>query len=212
MSGELSGRHVVVTGGLGALGQAVVARAREQGAQCHVPEGVDLADEAATAAYFRGLPPPWASVHLVGGFSAAPLEQTSAEEFLRLWRLNVLTCFLSCREVVARMRAVGDGGRIVNVAARPALVATGGMSAYAAAKSAVVSLTVSLAEELAAAGIWVNAVAPSIMDTPANRAAMPCADFSRWPSVDDVASTILQLASPRNAVGRGAVVPVYGRS
>ena len=104
------------------------------------------------------------------------------------------------------------GGRLVNVAARPALVPTPGLSAYAASKAAVAAMTQSLAEELKREGIWVNAVVPSTMDTPANRAAMPSADFAAWPSVDDVAETIAFLASPRNRSTRGALVPVYGRS
>ena len=100
----------------------------------------------------------------------------------------------------------GKGGRIVNVAARPALEPrTGaGMAAYAASKAAVVALTVALAEEVAKDGILVNAVAPSIMDTPANRAAMPKADHAAWPKVEEVAATILFLASPDNTVTRGA--------
>jgi NAD(P)-dependent dehydrogenase (short-subunit alcohol dehydrogenase family) len=86
------------------------------------------------------------------------------------------------------------------------------MAAYTASKAAVAALTAALAEEVAKSGILVNAVAPSIMDTPANRQAMPKADFSLWPKVEEVAATILFLASPENRVTRGAVVPVYGRS
>jgi NAD(P)-dependent dehydrogenase (short-subunit alcohol dehydrogenase family) len=107
-----------------------------------------------------------------------------------------------------------NGGRIVNVAARPALEPrTGaGMTAYTASKAGVAALTAALAEEVAKSGILVNAVAPSIMDTPANRKAMPKADFSAWPKVEEVAATILFLASPDNKVTRGAIVPVYGKS
>ena len=86
------------------------------------------------------------------------------------------------------------------------------MAAYAASKAAVAALTVALAEEVAKDGILVNAVAPSILDTPANRQAMPKADHAVWPKVEDVAQTILFLASPANKVTRGAVVPVYGRT
>ncbi|MCZ7681918.1 MAG: SDR family oxidoreductase [Sandaracinaceae bacterium] len=89
---------------------------------------------------------------------------------------------------------------------------TGGMAAYAASKAVVASLTQSLAEELAPEGIWVNAIAPSIMDTPKNRADMPGADHSRWPKVEEVAAVVAQLASPGNTVARGAIVPVFGRS
>ena len=98
------------------------------------------------------------------------------------------------------------------VSAKPALVPTGGLSAYAMSKAAVAALTTSLAEELKEEGIWVNAVVPSTMDTPANRGAMPGADFSSWPSVGDVAETILFLASPQNRATRGALVPVYGKA
>ena len=108
----------------------------------------------------------------------------------------------------------GGGGRIVNVAARPGLEwRTGaGMVVYAASKAAVAALTAALAEEVAKDGILVNAVAPSIMDTPANRRAMPKADYNLWPKVEEVAATILFLASPDNRVTRGAIVPVYGKS
>jgi NAD(P)-dependent dehydrogenase (short-subunit alcohol dehydrogenase family) len=87
-----------------------------------------------------------------------------------------------------------------------------GMIAYTASKSVVASLTVALAEEVAAEGIWVNAVVPSIMDTEANRKAMPKADFSKWAKLGEVASTIAFLASPQNRVTRGALVPVNGRT
>jgi NAD(P)-dependent dehydrogenase (short-subunit alcohol dehydrogenase family) len=86
------------------------------------------------------------------------------------------------------------------------------MAAYTASKAAVVALTIALAEEVAKLGILVNAVAPSTMDTPANRAAMPKADHAAWPKVEEVAATILFLASPQNAVTRGAIVPVYGKT
>jgi NAD(P)-dependent dehydrogenase (short-subunit alcohol dehydrogenase family) len=109
------------------------------------------------------------------------------------------------------MRKSG-GGRIVNVSSRPALVPTGGMIAYTTAKAAVSSITQCLAEEVKPDGILVNAVVPSIMDTPANRAAMPKADFSKWPKVEEVAAAILFLASGENALTSGALVPVYGKA
>jgi NAD(P)-dependent dehydrogenase (short-subunit alcohol dehydrogenase family) len=112
------------------------------------------------------------------------------------------------------MRPTGAGGRIVNVATRPALEwrAGAGMVAYTASKAAVAALTVALAEEVVKADILVNAIAPSTMDTAANRKAMPKADFAAWTKVEDVAATILFLASPENKVTRGGIVPVYGRS
>ena len=102
----------------------------------------------------------------------------------------------------------------MNVAAKAGIEPTGaaGMAAYAASKAAVSALTQALGQELVGEGILVNAVAPSILDTPANRKAMPNADHARWPKVDAVARTILFLASPDNTVTRGAVIQVYGRS
>jgi NAD(P)-dependent dehydrogenase (short-subunit alcohol dehydrogenase family) len=109
------------------------------------------------------------------------------------------------------MRA-GQGGRIVNVAARPAVQPTGGMIAYTTAKAAVASLTQCLAEEVKQDGICVNAILPSVLDTPANRQGMPDADFDSWPKLDEVARAILSLASPENRVTSGALVPVFGRA
>jgi NAD(P)-dependent dehydrogenase (short-subunit alcohol dehydrogenase family) len=228
-------RHVVVTGGTGALGSAVVGTLVEAGATCHVPyvvaaeaehfawanhskvkllAGVDLTDEAAVARLYDGAPALWASIHLAGGFAMSPVGETTKAALMKQLDLNLVTAFLSCRAAVNAMTRTGTGGRIVNVAARPALEwRTGaGMVAYAASKAAVAALTAALAEEVVKAGILVNAVAPSIMDTPANRAAMPQADYAAWPKVAEVAATILFLASPDNKVTRGGVVPVYGRS
>jgi NAD(P)-dependent dehydrogenase (short-subunit alcohol dehydrogenase family) len=227
-------RHVVVTGGTGALGGAVVGALVAAGAVCHVPyliaaeaehfplrdhakvklsAGIDLTDEAAVARLYDGVPGLWASIHLAGGFAMSAVGKTTKAELMKQVDLNLVTAFLSCAAAVNAMTRSG-GGRIVNVAARPALEwrSGAGMAAYAASKAAVAALTVALAEEVVKAGILVNAVAPSIMDTPANRAAMPQADYAAWPKVEEVAATILFLASPDNKVTRGGVVPVYGRS
>jgi NAD(P)-dependent dehydrogenase (short-subunit alcohol dehydrogenase family) len=106
------------------------------------------------------------------------------------------------------------GLKIVNVAARHALEprAGGGMTAYTVSKVAVAALTEALAQEVVGQGILVNAVAPSIMDTPQNRQAMPKANYDTWPKVEEVAATILFLASPENRITRGAVVSTFGRS
>jgi NAD(P)-dependent dehydrogenase (short-subunit alcohol dehydrogenase family) len=228
-------RHVVVTGGTGALGSAVVAALAEAGAVCHVPyrvaaeaehfplrdhakvklvAGIDLTDEAAVARLYDGVPALWASIHLAGGFTMSAVVKTTKAELMKQVDLNLVTAFLSCAAAVNTMTRTGAGGRIVNVAARPALEwrSGAGMAAYTASKAGVAALTAALAEEVVKAGILVNAVAPSIMDTPANRAAMPQADYSAWPKVEEVAATILFLASPDNKVTRGGVVPVYGRS
>jgi NAD(P)-dependent dehydrogenase (short-subunit alcohol dehydrogenase family) len=210
----MQGRHVVVTGGKGALGGAVVAWFEAAGAVVHVPDiaTVDLSNEAQATAYYAALPPLWASVQLAGGFAMSPIAGTSLADFERQWRLNTVTCFLACREAVRSIRGTGDGGRIVNVAARPVLAPVAGMTAYAASKAGVASLTQSLAAELAADRILVNAVVPSIIDTPANRASMPSADHAAWPRPAELAEAIGFLASPANALTSGALVPVYGRA
>ncbi|HVT89332.1 MAG TPA: SDR family NAD(P)-dependent oxidoreductase [Tepidisphaeraceae bacterium] len=220
--------HVVVTGGAGALGAAVVEILLNAGATCHVPAhgqskqpardrvyietGIDLTDEASVSRFYNSLPSLWASIHTAGGFAADAIADTSLQTWKQMHDTNAMTCFLCCREAIKKIRAFNQGGRIVNVAAKPAMIPTAGLSAYAASKAAVTSLTMSLSEELAGEKIWVNAVVPSIMDTPANRQAMPKADFDKWPKLSDVAATIAFLASPQNQVTRGALVPVYGRS
>ena len=234
---DFRNRHAVITGGTGALGTAVVTALVEAGAICHVPcmneaeaqrfrlrehrqvvltVTGSLAEEEPIGRLYDGITLLWASIHLAGGFAAAPLAETSAATMRQQIDTNLVSCLLCCRAAVKAMTrdAAGGGGRIVNVAARPALEwrSGAGMAAYAASKAAVAALTAALAEEVAKSGILVNAVAPSIMDTPANRQAMPKADFGLWPKVEEVAATILFLASPENRVTRGAVVPVYGRS
>jgi NAD(P)-dependent dehydrogenase (short-subunit alcohol dehydrogenase family) len=228
-------RHVVVTGGTGALGSAVVGALIDAGATCHVPwrikaeadrfpfrdhpkvnliADIELADEAAVDRLFAAVPSLWASIHLAGGFAMAPIAKTGKSELMQQINMNLVACFLCCRAAVHAIGRAGQGGRIVNVAARPALEPrTGaGTTAYTASKAAVAALTAALAEEVAKDGILVNAVAPSILDTLANRAAMPKANHADWPKVEEVAATILFLASPENRVTRGAIVPVYGRS
>jgi NAD(P)-dependent dehydrogenase (short-subunit alcohol dehydrogenase family) len=212
----MKGRHVVVTGGRGALGKGVVAVLEKRGAIVHVtpdPPALHLEDEAQAVAYFAGLPSPlWASIHLVGGFAMKPIVETSLADFEAQWRVNVATCFLACREAVRAFRkAGGAGGRIVNVGARAVLTASPGMSSYVTAKAGVVALTQALAAEVLADNILVNAVLPSIIDTPANRASMPKADFATWPKPTEIAEAIAFLVSPENTLTSGTAVPVYGR-
>lgn len=221
-------KDVVVTGGTGALGTAVVDTLLARGMTVHLPimeaalpahlpwrdrvhaiPGVSLEDEQSVTAFYKSLPGLWASIHLVGGFAMAPVTETSLADFEKQWRLNTATCFLACREAV---RAMKNGGRIVNVAARPAVTPTAGMIAYATAKAGVAALTQALAAEVLAQGILVNAVLPSVIDSAANRASMPKADHASWPKPAQLAETIAFLASEQNALTSGTLVPVYGRA
>lgn len=220
----------VITGGTGALGSAIVAQLLEDGFECHVTwtaerelerfqhrqrvtlHQVDVSNEAQVKALYTSLPRLDASVHVVGGFGMSALADTSLADFEKMFRLNAGTAFLCTREAVTAMRRSQATGRIVNVAARPALVPTAGMVAYSTSKSAVYALTRHIAEEVRADGIVVNAIAPSTVDTPANRAAMPDADFTRWPKLDEVARCVAFLASPSASLTTGTLVPVFGRA
>lgn len=222
-------RHVVVTGGSGFLGTAVCGELLSRGAHLHVPVhepkeldrfpfreherahvrlGLDLTVEKTVERYYAELPSLWASIHVAGGFAMAPVADTSLEGFLELMNMNAVTCFLACREAVKAIRRSDGAGRIVNVSSTSALAPKGGTVAYSASKAVVAALTAGLADELAAEGIWVNAIAPTTIDTPANRDAMPDADFSEWSAPSSIAKTVAHLASPENEVARGAVVPV----
>lgn len=228
----MTGRNVVVTGGTGALGEVVVARLLRAGAICHVPSrrttsasarkgerlhvasGVDLTDETAVDRYYDAVPGLWASVHLAGGFAMGPVAEATRADVLRMMEANALTALLCSRAAVRAMRRTGDGGRIVNVSARPGLDPRKGarMAAYAASKAAVAAITLALAEELKDERILVNAIAPSTLDTAANRAAMPGADASKWLAPEAAAEAVLQLVSPANREVSGAVLPLYARA
>lgn len=228
----LTGLNVVVTGGTGALGSAVTDQLLSQGASIHIPvfnasevarfahnthknvhlvPQMDLTDEALVERFYQGVGTVWASIHIAGGFDMSPVLETSADAFDHQMSMNARTCFVCSREAIRHME--GSGGRIVNVSARPGVEPRegAGMVAYATSKAAVAAMTQAMGEEFAAQGIWVNAVAPSILDTAANRASMPDADHDAWPKVEAVAQTIVHLASPENGATRCAVVPVYGR-
>jgi NAD(P)-dependent dehydrogenase (short-subunit alcohol dehydrogenase family) len=225
--------HIVITGATGALGAGVVEVLLARRATIHVPmveaelpahvawrkhanvvpvPKVSLDDEGQVSAFYESLPELWASIHLVGGFAMAKLAETSLADFEKQWRLNTVTCFLACREAVKAIRKTGKGGRIVNVAARPVVQPTAGMLAYVTAKAGVASITQSLGAELLAENILVNAVLPSIIDSAANRQAMPAADHARWPKPAEIAQTIAFLVEPACALTSGALVPVYGRA
>jgi len=228
---EFANRTVIITGGTGALGRAVVGSLLAAGAQCRVPYLVDaeaasfpyhdnvtlvqcgdLSDEAGVARLYDGVTDLWASIHIAGGFAMGAVADTDKSGLLAMLNMNFVSCYLCCR---AALRGFGTvGGRIVNIAARPGIEprTAAGMAPYATSKAAVTFFTQALAAEVAARGVLVNAVAPSIIDTPANRAAMPNADHAAWPKPEQIAATIVFLASPANQVTTGAVVPVPGRT
>jgi NAD(P)-dependent dehydrogenase (short-subunit alcohol dehydrogenase family) len=241
MPSDFNTLHAVVTGGTGALGSAVVSQLLDAGARVHIPvfhlkelerclfkddarvrlaPGVDLRSDESVEGFYRDVPALFASIHIAGGFGMAGIADTRGGQASDLMEMNALTAFNCCREAVKRIRssgarpARGPVGTIVNVGARPGASPTlgGGMVAYTMSKAAVGALTQSLAEEVRAEGIWVNAVLPSIIDTAANRAAMPGADHSKWPTPAEIAAAILRLASPANALTSGALVPVFGRA
>jgi NAD(P)-dependent dehydrogenase (short-subunit alcohol dehydrogenase family) len=228
----MSTEVAVVTGGTGGLGGAVVEALVEDGWRVHVPwrsEGedarlrervgsagglvlhrADLVDARAVDELFARVGADGGRLgllcNLVGGFAMAPVEETDPGVWRRMWETNATAPFLAVRAAVPLLRAAG-GGRIVNVAAAAALGgAVGGMSAYLAAKAAVVSLTRNLAKELGPSGIAVNAVAPTTIDTPANRRAMPDADRSSWLAPEEIARVIRFLAGADGAVVTGNVL------
>lgn len=228
MATDFSGKQVVVTGGTGALGRVVVEAFLTAGATCHVPHrgaapaemarserlrlvgGVELADEAHVMRYYADLPGLWASVHLAGGFAAAPALETPLATLRAQLDQNLVSAFLCSREALRRLGREPSGGRVVNVAARAALEVEPGKLAYTIAKAGVVALTRALAEEARPAGVLVNAIVPATMDTPANRKAMGSAPdvVARWAKPADVAATILWLASPENRLTTGAAISV----
>jgi len=219
--------HVVVTGATGELGGAVAELLLARGAVCHLPvrsagklgaalerahvtEGIDLADELAVESFYRDLPGLWASIHCAGAFAFTPIDVAKGADLDKMLTVNARSAFLCSREAARRMRAA-KLGRIVNVVSRQALDPRrgAGMVPYTMSKAAVAALTVALAEELVGERIGVNAVAPSVLDTPANRSAMPGADVSKWVQLADLAETLLFLASP-DCAASGTLVPVYG--
>ncbi len=224
-------RGVLVTGGTGGLGQAVVGAFLELGDRVTVPWVVeaeaqrlrerfstpfgdgrlalvdaDIAEEAGAAALVAKAGTVDVVVNGAGGFAAGALHETELEVWDRLYRVNVRTVAAVCRAALPGLLARGRGA-IVNVAAYAALDPPGGLGAYVASKAAVVALTRSLAREVPP-GIRVNAVLPTTIDTPANRAAMPDAEFSRWTRPEQIADTIVWLASDGASAVRGALVPV----
>ena len=153
-----------------------------------------------------------AVVNLVGGFSDGPLvHETDPQDFERMWRLNVMPGFLLARAAMPRLMERG-GGAFVGVSARPALRPFPGAAGYISAKAAVLALIQALDAEYKGHGIRCNAILPSVIDTPANREAMPNADHAKWVPPEQIAKVVRFLVSDDSKATTGAAVPVYGRA
>lgn len=220
-------RSIIVTGGFGVLGRAVAEAFRAQGdrvarvdfapqAADANPGGldigsVDLTDAAAAASVVDRVRAELGGidvlVNVAGGFAWQTLADGGPEGWARMYAMNAVTCVTMTKAALPVLSAT-PGAAIVNIGAGSALVAGAGMGGYAASKAAVHKLTESLAAELAGIDCTVNAVLPSIIDTPANRADMPDADFSQWVSPASLANVIAFLASPAARVISGALIPV----
>ena len=225
----MEGKIIVVTGASGALGKVVVATALARGARVAAIDhaastmkatpdrielgGVDLTDASeakkaidAAASHFGKLD---ALVNIAGGFAFETTAEGDPKTWQRMYALNVLTALNASRSAIPHLSASG-AGRIINVGAMGALQAGAGMGAYAASKAGVHRLTEALAAEWKGK-ITVNAVLPSTIDTAANRASMPKADFTKWVSPKELADVILFLASDAASAVTGALIPVSGR-
>ncbi len=231
----MTGRVAIVSGGTGALGQSISLGLLRAGATIWIPYAVKEELEALEARLSPELKGRLHSLHAdvtdetgfgdvvqtvlrthgrvdalvngVGGFAGGDLASTTLAEWNRLMTLNLTSAVIGCRAVLGPMLAARSG-RIVNIASRAVVPPAGGFIAYTVSKAAVITLTQALAQEVRRHGIRVNAVLPSTMDTPANRAAMPDADRSGWVSSEAVAEVITYLLSDQATAVSGAAVPV----
>jgi len=226
---DLSGKTVLITGANGVLGRAAATRSQALGARLLLADrgfgedmagrhpgarflGLDLADPAALEAGLGGTRRIDLLFNIAGGFAMGESSFDAAgHDWDAMFHVNVATLRSSLRVVIPRMIAQGRGS-VVNVGALGALRGQAKMSAYVASKSVVMRLTESLSAEVRHQGINVNAVLPSIIDTPANRAAMPDADPSRWVAPEDLANVICFLGSEAARAIHGALLPVTGLS
>ncbi len=177
--------------------------------------GVNVFDETEVAAVMEQIVQQTGQIdtliNMVGGYSAGtPIDELDTSIWDTMMRLNVTSTLLMSKYAAQKMRKAGSG-RIINFAARAAKELSANTGAYAVSKAAVTALTEVQAKELRQDNITVNAVLPSIIDTPANRAAMPDADFTVWPKAEDIARVLLFLASDEAWLISGALIPVYGK-
>jgi NAD(P)-dependent dehydrogenase (short-subunit alcohol dehydrogenase family) len=239
MGARFEGKVVLVAGGTGGLGRAVTLAFLEEGAKVvatyrkqeeldalkiaagvktAVLDGfaVDVTDEAAVRQLIEKIVGKYrrldAMVNAVGGYAGGmKLWELETKVFEQMLALNLRSGYALSRAAVRAMLKEGHGA-IVNVASKAAVDHAGGAAAYAASKSAAVALLDSLAGDLKGSGVRVNTILPSIIDTEANRKAMPKADFAKWPKPEDIARVILFLCSDDARVIHGSAIPVYGDS
>jgi NAD(P)-dependent dehydrogenase (short-subunit alcohol dehydrogenase family) len=237
MTSTFSGRVVLVAGGTGGLGRAVSLAFLEEGARVVVTyrgreefdllmseagaagshldgQNADVTDEAAANGLVEGVLARHGRidvlVNAVGGYvGGAKLWELETKDFDRMLTLNLRSGYALSR-AAARVMLKQGLGAIVNVASKAAVNPGAGDGAYAASKAAAVALMESLAEDLKGTGVRVNSILPSIIDTEANRRAMPKTDFAKWPKPRDIAKVILFLCSDDARVIHGAAIPVYG--
>jgi len=168
----------------------------------------DAGDDEAVGALFDSAPAPWAVVNTIGGFAPhRPLTELDGRELIGQLELNLVSAALITRHALRVMQAAGIG-RIVHTASRAGVVSQGSGFAYSVSKLGVLHLVSMAADDVRGTGVTVNCVVPSIIDTPANRAAMPSANHDAWPKVADIAHTYLFLAAPDSGLVNGAAVPV----
>jgi NAD(P)-dependent dehydrogenase (short-subunit alcohol dehydrogenase family) len=224
----LSGRRIMVLGGTGSLGHAVTGRFRDDGASVLVADArppaaerrhqdveyttVDVLDEASVAAAFAMSPPPRAVVNLIGGYTPPQaLAGLDLSVLRRQLELNLITAAILTKHAMPVL-AAQDGGPIVHVSSRVATEKGENGFAYSVSKLGVVRLVEAAAAEGREQGVRVNCIMPSIIDTPANRAAMPNARHHRWPKPTELAAVLAFLVSDYATLISGAAIPVYGRA
>jgi NAD(P)-dependent dehydrogenase (short-subunit alcohol dehydrogenase family) len=229
----LKNKRVLLTGGTGGLGLGVTPIVLAQGADLTIPYNnareverlkgfvspadfsriqfvpVDLLNEAAVEELVENMGRVDVLIHLVGGFSMGATHEYSLEQWKRDFDLNLTTTFLVCKHSLRKMHKSGYG-RIVTVGSRGAEQPGGELAAYCASKAGVVALTRAIADETRGMNITANVVLPSIIDTPANRAAMGAENAVQWVKPESLAQVICFLASEAAQDIRGAAVPVYG--
>lgn len=239
MTGEFTGKVVVITGATGGVGSVVTRRFAEEGATLALwerniekmqalidemddtvdatPVTVDLTDEVSVAAAIEKTIEIYGKIdvllHIAGGFAMpGPVHEGHLETWHKLMALNATALYITCGKVAASMLEKGVSGSITAIAARGGLKGGKNNAIYAASKSAALRIIESMSEELKDQGIRVNAISPSIIDTPQNRAAMGEANAAKWVTPDEIAETLLFLSSARASAITGANIEVYKRA